>query len=103
MTTLLVAFWLGQIGQVLAAYGVWINFNNDCRRGIRVYVYGDESGTVILGPYESGSFTLCSSLCTGFLGAGKSYYYSYEAETDDYTYDCTWGLKVRIIALLVFG
>lgn len=56
---------------------------------------GDETGTVILGPYESGSFTVCSSLCTGFLGASQSYYYSYYAETDDPDYDCSWGGDVR--------
>jgi len=96
VTTLLLALFLGQIGQVFAAWGVSVNFDNNCRRGIRVSVYGDESGSLILGPYESGSFTLCSSLCTGFLGASKTYYYSYEAEADDPTYDCYWDLKVRM-------
>ena len=73
-----------------AAWGVYVNFENNCRRTVRVSISGGESGTLVLGPYEEQSFYICRSWCTGFLGASKTHYYSYSAETESQLYDCTW-------------
>ena len=73
-----------------AAWGVYVRFENNCRRSVRVSISGGESGTLLLGPYEEESFYICGSWCTGFLGAGKTHYYSYSAETESSRYDCYW-------------
>ena len=81
---------INSIRAVQALWGAYVTFENNCRRTVRVNIDGGESGSLVLGPYEEDSFYICSSLCTGFLGATKTHYYSYSAETESYLYDCYW-------------
>lgn len=94
-TFLSCALLLCSVEPVFSQWGVWVTFENNCRRPIQVSVYGDKSGTVYLDSYEERSFDLCYSACTGWFGAGKTYYYSYSAETQSSRYDCYWSSKVR--------
>ena len=81
--------------EAAAAWGVTLYFENDCRRAIDVTIIGDTSGTITIGPYDTKSFTLCTGWCTGFLGAAKTYYYSYSAITSESRYDCFWSSQVK--------
>ena len=81
---------------VQAAWGVKVEFENYCRRSIDVTVYSSENSGTITIPYgETGVFTICESWCTGFLGAGKRYDFSYSATTTSSEYDCYWSTEVR--------
>lgn len=92
---------LNVIRPVDAAWGVYVKFENNCRRTVRVSVSGGESGTLVLGPYEEQSFYICGSWCTGFLGASFTHYYSYSAETESQLYDCYWsGVSVSCLFFL---
>ena len=91
---------LARLRPACAAWGVWVSFENDCRRTIRVSIGGDASGTLTIGPYGTDYFDICDGWCTGFLGTTKTYYYYYSAETDSSQYDCFWEQKVRYVSTM---
>lgn len=88
----LILFLLSRIAAVEGLYGVWVWFVNDCKRDVTVYFSGESR--LSLTPGEKDYIYLCSSGCTGFLGASKTYAYSYTAETSSNAYDCTWSVRV---------
>lgn len=58
---------------VNALWGVDVTVQNQCSEPIYVSFDGVEDASRTLSPGSSSSFTLCSSFCTGFLGACKDY------------------------------
>ena len=66
---------------VNAQWNVAVTFSNECSESVRIQFEGgdaDEVATVL--PGNEYTFSLCSYLCTGFLGACEQYPWSYVAE-----------------------
>ena len=69
------------IGVCRAQYGVTVNFENGCEEALDISIEDDENGStqISIDAGEQLTHTICSSLCTGWLGATYSYQYSWIA------------------------
>lgn len=69
------------IGVCRAQYGVTVNFENACEEALDISIEDDTNGSteISIDAGEQLAHTICSSLCTGLLGASYSYPYSWRA------------------------
>lgn len=69
-------------GVCRAQYGVTVNFDNACKEALDIDIEDDVNGStrVSIDAGEQLTHTICSSLCTGWLGALFSYQYSWTAK-----------------------
>ena len=71
-------------------WSVSVNFVNECEESIDIEIQSDESSdSAVLEEGSDFSHIICSSLCTGFLGASKTYSYSWDATASDSSCDFT--------------
>jgi len=79
--------WL-HLPQTQAFYGVEVNVKNDCKDTVKISLNDGNYYTLVYG--QSYTWTLCSSWCTGFLGASETYEWSYYAYSSDCPSDGSW-------------